>query len=313
MSQKIPFQGGQARWYASTSFTTAAATLTTGNFLVAPSKAQVVDPGTSPQVKFFTGTAGTNATTVALGTASWLTNQWATRYWVYCVAGTGLGQRARITSNTATAITIPAVSVAFDTTSVFVITDDGMWGLPVAFTASGLKQSQATGGTSTTVVDGAQSWARNQFQDYEVSIIAGTNVGQRGIVISNTATTLTFGPAMSAAVDNTSVYQLLEPAGNKPILTDFEVFGSSTTTTGAATLKIESINLLGSSVTSRTLALGQMSNTQVFMSNCELFKPGGPNHIIRVTLVGWTGTGLGVSVNAGGYWVASGSAEGNAL
>jgi hypothetical protein len=68
---------------------------------------------------FATGTATSATSTTLVNSAkSWTTNQWA-NYQVRIVSGTGAGQIRTITSNTGTALTVPAWSTTPDATSVY--------------------------------------------------------------------------------------------------------------------------------------------------------------------------------------------------
>lgn len=70
----------------------------------------------------------------------------------------------------------------------------------------------ATSGSTTTIVDTAQSWDVNEFANMWVMIVDGTGEGQMVKIVSNTATTLTFA-AITTGADATSVYQI---TGSKP-------------------------------------------------------------------------------------------------
>ncbi|MGP8124463.1 MAG: phosphate ABC transporter permease PstA [Nitrososphaerales archaeon] len=61
----------------------------------------------------------------------------------------------------------------------------------------------ATGGTATTLVDTSQFWVTNQWAGYPVSITGGTDVGQSGTIISNTANTLTISGKWTSAPSST--------------------------------------------------------------------------------------------------------------
>lgn len=312
MSQKVPFGGGQARWYANATFTAAVAAGAEASFLLLPSRAAVYDPTTSLSDKVWTAAAG-SATTIQINTGTpWITNQWA-GYWVYGLGGGGAGARQKVVSNTNNTLTVANLAVAWGATSVVTLVQDGMWGTAYPIGQSGSTTGTPSGaGSSTTLVDSTQSWRPNQFQDYEVQIVAGTDAGQKAIITSNTATTLTFAPAMTGSTDATSLYQILEPAGYKPVLTDYEVGSAASALTTAGILKIESVNLLGTASSVRTLVQAGVGNA-TFCGNCELFRPGGANHLIRVTLASFSGTAPQIGISLGGYWIASGSAEGNAL
>lgn len=66
----------------------------------------------------------------------------------------------------------------------------------------------ATAGTSTTLTDGAKSWTPNEWEGYTLSITGGTGIGQKRIVISNNATSVTISNAFDIAPDGTSTYSI---------------------------------------------------------------------------------------------------------
>lgn len=68
--------------------------------------------------------------------------------------------------------------------------------------------STATSGTTTTIVETAQTYDVNQYIDYVVWIVAGTNIGDYRPITSNTADTLTISPAFDSAIDNTSQFRI---------------------------------------------------------------------------------------------------------
>ena len=72
----------------------------------------------------------------------------------------------------------------------------------------------ATGGTLATLADSAQSWSPNQWAGQFVEVMSGPGVGQRGLIASNTATTLTVSswndvPALAVAPTLASTYRIL--------------------------------------------------------------------------------------------------------
>lgn len=140
------------------------------------------------------GTATSGSTTTIVDTSkSWTVDEFARR-WVMIVDGTGEGQMVKITSNTATTLTFPAITTGADATSVYQVTE----GQPAY--AIGV----ATSGSATTVVNSTKAWTANQWTNYQVRIISGTGVGQVRTIASNTGTTLTI--AAGATIDSTSVY-----------------------------------------------------------------------------------------------------------
>ena len=137
-------------------------------------------------------TAGT-VTTLTDSTQSWTTNQWS-GYNLYIYSGTGLGQTAAITSNTATTLTFSTVSVAPDATSQYEIL--------------GYDVGIATGATYNTISDSTNSWTTNQYANFGVRILYGTGAGQMRQIQSNTATALTLYVGWNIMPDTTSVYSI---------------------------------------------------------------------------------------------------------
>lgn len=95
-------------------------------------------------VQLDNGTATSGSTTTLTNTAkAWTVNAFAGKV-VTIVSGTGAGQEAVITSNTATALTFPAVTTAPDATSVYRINNN----LHIAFTDGSAKVLWVTDETS---------------------------------------------------------------------------------------------------------------------------------------------------------------------
>ena len=87
----------------------------------------------------------------------------------------------------------------------------------------------ATGGASTTLVDGTKNWPTNFWVGAQIRFLAGTGVGQEATISSNTNNTITFGTTntaggTTATPDTTTVYSIL-PTGRR---------NTTSTTAGAA-------------------------------------------------------------------------------
>lgn len=65
----------------------------------------------------------------------------------------------------------------------------------------------ATAGSTTTLTDSTQSWTTNDKASYVVTAVAGTGAGQSAVIVSNTATVLTFA-AVGTAFDATTTYRI---------------------------------------------------------------------------------------------------------
>lgn len=66
----------------------------------------------------------------------------------------------------------------------------------------------ATAGTVTSLTDGIQGWAVNQWTGYQLFIFSGTGKGQTSLITSNTATVLTLTSTLGTAPDATSQYMI---------------------------------------------------------------------------------------------------------
>jgi len=104
-------------------------------------------------VSFATGTA-TSATSTTLVNSSpgkaWTVNQWS-NYQVRITAGTGLGQVRSITSNTATALTVPTWTITPDATSVYAIEGNDDYIYYMGSAAVTLFRYSISAGTWTTL------------------------------------------------------------------------------------------------------------------------------------------------------------------
>lgn len=157
-------------------------------------------------------TSGT-ATTLVDSTKNWNNNQWINCK-VRIVSGTGVGNEATITGNTATTLTVASWPVATpDSSSKYEILDS--YGVVT------------TGGSSTTITDANKNWTTNILAGRRGRIIAGTGVGNNFQVTSNTATVIT---TSTITTDTTSVYEIYEnPIRSTGCSLDW-AFGMSDTT-----------------------------------------------------------------------------------
>lgn len=140
-------------------------------------------------------TASSGTTTTLTDTSqSWNTNQWA-GFELFIYSGTGRGQVAIITSNTATALTFPTITTAPDTTSRYqIIGYDGG-------TSSGSN-------TASTLADTSKSWTVNRWTNSAVRILSGPGAGQIRRILSNTSTVLTIVGSWNILPTNASVYTI---------------------------------------------------------------------------------------------------------
>jgi hypothetical protein len=144
--------------------------------------------------------------TATAGAASTLTNSGASfgvnrlaGGMIQITGGTGSGQRRRILSNTATVITVSrAWSTNPSATSTYVVWMAGLY----------VNGGTLSSSTTTTLTDSSQAFSTN-------SLIGGTiftSLGNRTIT-SNTATVVTFSPALSGSP--TSTYYIERPGYHK--------------------------------------------------------------------------------------------------
>lgn len=104
---------------------------------------------------FATGTAtGGTATTLSNSAKAWATNQWANSQ-VRIVSGTGAGQIRSITSNTGTALTVPAWTTTPDATSVYSIEGNDDYIYFMGNNAVTVYRYSISGNTSTTLAPAA--------------------------------------------------------------------------------------------------------------------------------------------------------------
>jgi hypothetical protein len=138
----------------------------------------------------------TSGSTTSLGdtTQAWTTNEWA-GYELYIYSGTGTGQIAIITSNTANSLSFSEISTAPDITSRYQILG-----------YDGGKSSGSN--TANTFNDSTKSWPANRWANYAVRILFGTGAGQLRRILSNTTTALTINGSWNVLPDSTSVYSI---------------------------------------------------------------------------------------------------------
>ncbi len=78
-----------------------------------------------------------------------------------------------------------------------------------AFTAS--SQGTTTAATTTTITDLAQAWAVNAWRGYTAYVTSGAQAGQQAVILSNTATQLTFSPALPGVPAVGSTFKIINP------------------------------------------------------------------------------------------------------
>jgi hypothetical protein len=161
---------------------------------------------------YITAIAGGKYGIATSGTSSSLTDttkNWPINYWtdtrptgasntarkVKIIAGTGVGAELVITSNTANTLNFATQTFTVDNTTVYQIMEHF---------------GQATGGSTTTLIDTTQNWTTNSLVGKRVRLTAGTGVTVEVTITANTQIQLTFG-LISFTVDTTTSYSILEP------------------------------------------------------------------------------------------------------
>jgi hypothetical protein len=148
----------------------------------------------------------TNGTTTTLvdSTKNWPINYWSntlpagasnTARKVRIIAGTGAGAELTILYNSANTLTFSTQSFTPDATTLYQILDG---------------HGQATGGSSTTLIDTTQNWGTNVHVNKRVKFVAGDAQSVEATITANTQTTLTFGA--TSTVSASTAYSILEPA-----------------------------------------------------------------------------------------------------
>lgn len=149
-------------------------------------------------------------------TKNWIVNEHVGRLVHVMVAGTAPTSQIRwITANTATTLTYNvAVTAAGNGTSKYCIYDSKVFGTDDQRKEDSMVGfGQATGGSTTTLIDSTKTWVPNQYVGYMFRVEAGTGYGSGRIAItSNTANTLTFA-TQTFTPDDTTRYEIADAWG----------------------------------------------------------------------------------------------------
>jgi hypothetical protein len=108
-----------------------------------------------------------------------------------------------------------------------------------------------------TLIDSTKAWTPNAFVGMTLRIIAGTGVGQRRIIASNTATTITVTSMWGTLPDATSEYDILSSYGSpisETILYTGKAVGALTGVTRGYEPEFSARSWSGGTVISRVLA-----------------------------------------------------------
>jgi hypothetical protein len=142
--------------------------------------------------------SGGGPATLIDATKNWPTNFYANAI-VRIISGAGAGQTRRITSNTATQLTVSTnFSPALDPTSRYEIEVVSEVGI-------------ATSASATAITDVSKNWSADflDFTGAQVRIIAGTGAGQTRTILSSTNNSFTVYPQFTTTpVAGSSVYEI---------------------------------------------------------------------------------------------------------
>ena len=169
-----------------------------------------------------TGATAQSATVIVDSSKSWTINEHAGKIVQLSLTGlTGTSQFRRITSNTATAITIYGSNItqATEGTSRYVIYDADAFGRAVQDkNPVRTNVGYATSGSPTTIVDSTKVWKGNQWLGCKVRIISGLGFDKNGtlggfLITSNTSDTLTVSGGYGFTPDTTTKYIIEDSFG----------------------------------------------------------------------------------------------------
>ena len=162
-----------------------------------------------------TATASNSTAIVVDAAANWDVNELVGKtIGVAAVGTTGAYQFRRITSNTATTITVTnGITTPTTGTSRYIITEAEAIGRDVQFPiATQNAAGAATGGSTTTLVDSSRTWEPGCWTGNKVRIVAGTGLGAEIAITANTNTTLTYA-TQTFTPDSTTRYQIMGTFG----------------------------------------------------------------------------------------------------
>ncbi len=244
-----------------------------------------------------------SATLIVDPTKNWVINEHTGKTVNLTISGTSpTCQVRRITSNTATTLTVASITPAVSGTSRYNIAGPEAFGHARQFrdsTENG--EGRATSGTATTLVDTSKNWFVNKWAGYKVRILAGTGVGSEVTIISNSLTTL-FLAAPGFTPDPTTKYLIMDTFGIGT--------GTFAATTMADSTKVWTPNMwagrkvrftAGTGYGVETLIGSNTSNTLTFASTTV------PDATTCYTILGCApkSTGIGmewISGSTGGTW-----------
>ena len=179
------------------------------------SNTQLTVASTATASMTFTSTVGTSL--IVDPTKNWDVNEHTGKFLMILQGGslTPNQQIRRITSNTATTITVPAYTALTPTsgTTRYIIIDPASYGRDNRFWADNqLAYGYPTSGTTTSIVDTTKNWIRGVWVNHVVRITAGTGLGSELTITANNNNTLTFSAA-AFTPDTTTRYEIMDTFG----------------------------------------------------------------------------------------------------
>lgn len=173
-------------------------------------------------------TASQSTTLIVDPTKNWTVNEHVGRIVKLDIAGNApTSQYRRITSNTATSLTVATIVAGVNGTSRYTIAWPESFGIHRQYNSLVENwEGRATGGSTTTLIDTTKIWAVNQWVWYRMRILAGTgvNINPEIVITANTIDTLTI-TTPGFTPDSTTKYMIMEgfgtaTAGSTTTITD---------------------------------------------------------------------------------------------
>lgn len=175
-------------------------------------------------------TLRTNSTTeIVDASKNWNVNEHIGKLVILNTAGPSpTSQIRRITSNTATSLTVATIVAGVNGTSRFSIVAPGVYGNDLQWkTPLKTNGGRATSGTATTLVDSTKDWYVNQWLGYRVRILAGTGFGSEVAISANDQTSLTL-TTPGFTPDTTTKYEIMDTYGTATGTFALTTFADST-------------------------------------------------------------------------------------
>ena len=162
-------------------------------------------------------TSSISTTLIVDCTKNWDVNEHLGKFLMIIQGGsiTPTTQIRRITSNTATTITVPAYGAFTPTngSTRYVIMDPSSFGRDNKFWADNqLAYGYPTSGTTTSITDTTKNWIRGTWVGHVVRITAGTGLGNELTITANNNDTITFAAAPFTP-DTTTRYAIMDSFG----------------------------------------------------------------------------------------------------